>query len=151
MNRRLGVRERSSPHREIVSFGSGERAVGWVDQSEDVEVELFRVMGRGPVAHIRVHHAARHLRHHYVVGGAVSAAVAALESRRQLMYFKWIKKYFKIGNDKATCTRLFFPENRQAGAGGGLGLFLDQNLLRSSEARRLRRSSPVRACSWQRR
>jgi hypothetical protein len=74
-----------------------------------------------------------------------------ISTDRQLMYSKWIKKYFKIGNDKATCTRLFFPENRQAGAGGGLGLFLDQNLLRSSEARRLRRSSPVRACSWQRR
>ena len=25
------------------------------------------------------------------------------------MYFKWLKEYFKIGNDKARCTTLFFP------------------------------------------
>ena len=25
-----------------------------------------------------------------------------ISTDRQLMYFKWIKKYFKIGNDKAT-------------------------------------------------
>ena len=32
-----------------------------------------------------------------------------ISTDQQLMYFKWLKEYFKIGNDKARCTTLFFP------------------------------------------